>query len=300
VVINGVIRLIHSDRTIGIVPRWIEGLRSHYPDLDVRTMVVASGVAPRALADGVADIAFIGREMLEAEKVVFAARFGGEPRRFPGCGGNLDIPGTTHAVAVYVHADNPLDALSLAQLDAVLSTTRRRGAPAPALSWGDLGLTGEWAEQPIRLWGQSPDIGFDRFIQERILLGGEYRADIRLLDQVDSIPQRVADDRFSLGYAGLGHRVPGAKVLALADRPGTVPVPCEFAQVAAQRYPLSRRLYQFVPGTGADPIDPVVAELLSYSLSREGQQAVADDGLFFPLPENAIAEDRRRLAELIR
>jgi phosphate transport system substrate-binding protein len=184
-------------------------------------------------------------------------------------------------------------------LDAVFSTDRRRGASAPARTWGDLGLTGEWAQQPIRLWGQNPDIGFDRFIQERIMLGGEYRDGIRLLDHVDSIPERVAEDRFALGYAGYGHQVAGTKVLALADDPTGSAITCDFENVAAQRYPLSRRLYLFLPGTGRDPVDPAVREMLSFALSRDGQQAVADDGLFFPLPRAAITEDLRRLAEPI-
>lgn len=295
--LHGRIRLVHSDRTLGIVPLWIEAFRAHHPGVEVETLVIASGVAAQALAEGEADLAFIGREMLEAERDVFAIHFGGQPRRFAGAGGNLDLPGTTHAVAMYVNAGNPLGSLSLDQLDAVFSTTGRRGLPS-VRTWGGLGVGGDWVHQPIKLWGQTPDIGFDRYVQERALLGGDYREDIELLDQVDTIPQRVADDRYAIGYAGFGHRVPGAKVLALAEDARSVPVACTLEDVASQRYPFSRRLYLFAPGTGTEPLSAATAEFLSLVLSLEGQQAVAEDGLFLPLPPTVVSADRQTLTTI--
>ena len=299
--LSGTVRFVHSDRTIGIVPRWVEALGHYHPDLKIETLIVASSVAAKTFVDNDADVAFIGREMLWNERDLFAAHFGGLPRRFAGCGGNLDIPGTTHAVAVFVHKDNPLTQISLDQLDALYSTTRDQGLD-PIRTWGDLGLEGEWAEQPIKLWGQTPDVGFDRFVQERSLLGGDYREDIELLHQVDTIPQRVAEDRYAIGYAGFGHGLsaPGAKALALSPKVGEPAVACTPETVLSQEYPFSRRLYLFVPGAGNEPIPPAVAEILRYALSREGQACVAEDGLFLPLPERVVHADRARLESLAR
>lgn len=299
--LSGTVRFVHSDRTIGIVPRWVESLGQYHPDLKIETLIVASSVAAQTFVDGDADLAFIGREMLWGERDLFAAHFGGLPRRFAGCGGNLDIPGTTHAVAVFVHKDNPLTQISLDQLDAVYSTTRNQGLNT-IRTWGDLGLEGEWADQPIKLWGQTPDVGFDRFVQERSLLGGDYREDIELLHQVDTIPHRIAEDRFSIGYAGFGHgqNAAGAKALALSTRVGDPAVECTRETVLSQEYPFSRRLYLFLPDADSEPISPAVAEILRYALSREGQAAVAQDGLFLPLPERVLRSDRALLARLIQ
>ena len=299
--LRGTVRFVHSDRTIGIVPRWVEALSRYHPELNIETLIVASSVAAQTFVDGEADLAFIGREMLWGERDLFAAHFGGVPRRFAGCGGNLDIPGTTHAVAVFVHKDNPLAQISLDQLDAIYSTTCNQGLD-PIRTWGDLGLEGEWAKQPIRLWGQTPDVGFDRFVQERSLLGGDYREDIELLHQVDTIPQRVAEDRYSIGYAGFGHGldVAGAKALALSPRVGEPAVECTPETALSQEYPFSRRLYLFVPGAGSEPVPPATAEILRFALSREGQAAVAEDGLFLPLPERVVRHDRSLLEGLIQ
>jgi phosphate transport system substrate-binding protein len=245
-------------------------------------------VAAQAFVDDETDVAFIGREMLWGERDLFAARFGEAPRRFPGCGGNLGIPGTTHAVAVFVHSSNPLTSLSLDQLDAIYSTTRNQGH-GPIETWGDLGLGGEWADRKITRWGQTPDVGFDRFVQERALKGGRYRDDINLLHQVDTIPERIAEDPSAIGYAGFGHGVdvPGARALDLAED-GTA-VPCTRDTVAGQIYPFARRLYLFVPGDRQTPIRPSVRELLRFILSKEGQEQVSEDRLFLPLPANVVA-----------
>lgn len=291
---GGRVRGVHSDRTVGVLPRWIEGFRRHYPQVEFETCVVSSVLGGPALADGAADFALIGREMLPGEEAPYVARFGSRPRRFGVIGGNYRTFGTTHAAVFLVNRDNPLDSLSLAQLDAMYSRTRNRGL-GEITRWGQLGLAGEWADRPIRLWGQTVPEGFENLIRERVLLGGEWRDGIRTHDMVPPIPDEVAADRFAIGYAGAANLTEGVKALALAGEPGQPPVPCTFEEVASQRYPLSRQLYLYPRRPPSEPLDPVLREFVRYALSADGQRAVLDDGIFFPLPARVAERERARV-----
>ena len=105
------------------------------------------------------------RELFDAEIKQFTAENGYEP---------VAVPVAVDAVALYVHKDNPLPGLTLDQIDAMFSTTRKRGAEAALTRWGQLGLSDGWAQAPVQLYGRDRRSGTRAFFQEHVLAGGDF------------------------------------------------------------------------------------------------------------------------------
>jgi phosphate transport system substrate-binding protein len=289
------LRCVQSDTTNGTLQRLIEGFRRHHPSVEVDDWVCGSGTAGAALTDDWADLAFVAREMLPREQQLFTDAFGYEPLRIAVAGGSYRTLAFTDALGVVVHASNPLRSLTLAQLDALYSTTRHRGHP-PVRRWGDLGLTGEWADRQINLWGVRAQNGFEQFFKERVLRGGGYRDDLYLADLVFPIAENVAADVAAVGYTGLAYLADGVRLVDLAPQDGGPALPPTIANVAAQRYPLARSIYVFAhrrPDTG---VEPAVGEFVRFILSEEGQQAVRAEGTFLTLPVRLTRRELDRLA----
>ncbi|MBV8645195.1 MAG: substrate-binding domain-containing protein, partial [Candidatus Eremiobacteraeota bacterium] len=205
--------------------------------LNPRTQITVSSDAKlsadgfAALLDGRVDCVTFVREPFPAERAAFAQTFGHAPLLVTVANGSYATKSSTHAIAIFVNAVNPLARLDLTQLDAVLSKDRRRGAPAAITRWGQLGLTGAWADRPIHVYSMvrvretgNPS-GIVNFLQERALRGGTLRDDV--IEQRDkpgesalqAIVNRVAEDPNGIGYSGFGYAVPGVKTLALAETP---------------------------------------------------------------------------------
>ena len=218
----------------------------------------------------------------------------------PISGGSYRQFGFLDAVGFAVNPSNPLDHLSFDQLDAILSTTHARG-DQPITTWGQLGLTGDWADKPIHIYGVKPWNGFEEFVRQRVLsvpgTRGEWRsgvatdatpADPRVHweDTVFKIAGDVANDPYALGYTGLAYLDQPVKVLALSEHAGDPPVAATQDDVAAARYPLSRLTYLNMNKRPGAPLEPGLAELTRFILSQPGQQLVRDQGLFLPLRAN--------------
>jgi phosphate transport system substrate-binding protein len=107
----------------------------------------------------------MSRPMRGTEIEEFEARYGYEP---------TPIRGAIDALGVFVHRDNPIECLSLQQVDAIFSSTRSGGADAAITTWGQLGLTGEWANRPIAMYGRNSASGTYGYFREVALFGGDY------------------------------------------------------------------------------------------------------------------------------
>lgn len=277
---------------------WGRLFQMHHPRATVAvrndTTLAAEGFD--ALLAGSANCATFVREPFPAEIAVFTQKFGYPPLLVNVAGGSYATPGGTHAIAIYVNAANPLDRLTLPELDAIFSTSRRRGALPEITRWGQLGLGGEWADRPIHVYTMfrqrdtANPPGIMNYLAQRVLQGGEFRADVR--EQKDApgetalaaIVNRVATDASGIGFSGIGFAVPGVKRVALAERAGGRYFAGDVGEVARRDYPLSRRIYVMVNRVPGQPMAPVVREFLTLILSREGQQAVAKDRMqFLPL-----------------
>jgi len=289
------LRCVQSDTTDGTLQRLIEGFRRYHRHVEINDWVCGSGAGGAALTDDWADFAFVAREMLPREQRLFTDAFGYEPLRVAVAGGSHRTLAFTDALGVVVHASNPLRSLTLAQLDALYSTTRRRGHP-PVTRWGDLGLTGEWADRRINLWGVRSQNGFEQFFKERVLRGGAYRDDLHLADLVFPIADNVAADVAALGYTGLAYLADGVRLVDLEPEDGGPALPPTIANVAAQRYPLARSIYVFAHRHPVTGVDPAVGEFARFILSEEGQQAVRAEGTFLPLPARLARRELSRLA----
>lgn len=298
--ISGTIRSVGADTMEDLMKLWIDDFRKIYPNVNFDMQAKASGTAAPALTDGSADIGPVAREMLPNEVTPFQQKYGYEPFAIRVAGGSYRTPGKTHAIAILVNARNPIDKLTLAQLDAIYSKTRRRGYKEVS-TWGDVGATGEFADKPIHLWGLIQPNGIAHFIDERVLEDGEYkdgiteRTTVGNLPALDAIAQGVAGDPFAIGYSGFTSVIDGTKATALANDPKGPYQKGTFEEVVEQRYPLSRVIYIYVNRPPGKALDPKVNEFLKFILSEQGQQDVAKEGVFLPLTPSMVKEELQKL-----
>ncbi len=292
--VRGSLRCVQSDTTVELLERWIEGFRRHHPLVRIDILIGGSSAAGPALTEGWADFAFNARELLPTEERPFRTRHGYEPFGVAVAGGSYAVLAFTDAIAFFVSRRNPITNLSLAQLDAIYGRSRRRGMPRME-TWDQLGLAGEWSGRPIKLYGVRPENGFELFIREHVLEGGDFRDGIELSDTVFPIAGAVAPDPYAIGYAGLAFLNEGVRPLALAEQPGSPPIEGTLENVAAQRYPLSRQIFIFANRPPGQPLPAALREFVRYALSQDGQQAVADDGIFLPLPASVVQRELSRV-----
>jgi len=301
--LSGVLHSVGADTMDEIVFDWIRAFRRLNPELGMTMEARASLTAAPALTSGLADVAPVARELLPSETAAFEQKFGYKPLAIRVAGGSYATQGRTHALAVIVHKDNPLTQISLAQLDAVYSTTRKRRHPEAITTWGQLGLTGEWADRPITAYGLRRPNGIVNFFQAKVMLGGEFRPNINermgsgYIEAFDAVMQSVAADPAGIAYARFDPEQPGVKAVAVSAAPGGPFVAGAFENVRNQSYPLARTVHIYLNRAPGRPLDPRVREFLRFALSREGQRIVAEDGHFLPLPPDLIREELAKLAD---
>jgi len=249
---------------------WAESFTKLYPNIKVQVEGKGSSTAPPALIAGTAQFGPMSRAMRSTELDQFEAKYGYKPTQ---------IRTSYDALAVYVNKDNPIEKLTLAQVDAAFSKTRRRGGK-PVATWGDLGLTGDWAGKPISLYGRNSASGTYGFFKEHTLKNGDYKDAVKEQPGSASVVQGVTEDRFGMGYSGIGYRTSGVKVVPLAET--TSFSDGNYADVVSGKYPLNRFLFIYINRAPGKPLDPLVKEFVKFVLSKEGQEVVVKDG-YLPL-----------------
>lgn len=276
-----------SDVLPGLAKAWVAAFRAYYPNVRIDVdPPYAGSLGAKELVKGKLDFVFVSRELKPDDITDFHAAFGYDPLSVPVSGGSYRHYGFLDAVAFIVNRENPIEQLGFDQLDALFSTTRWRGGAA-VKTWGDLGLTGEWADKPIHLYGVKPWNGFEEFIRQRVLSTnghrGEWREDIAFSPTVFPLAAEVAKDKYGIAYDGIAYLDAPVKVLALgASTAGPFVVP-SYENVATAAYPLSRLIYFNVNRAPGKPLDPAVDEFLRFVLSRQGQAIVQKQNLFVPL-----------------
>jgi phosphate transport system substrate-binding protein len=280
--VSGNINSVGSDTMNNMMALWAETFRKMYPNVKIQIEGKGSGTAPPALIAGTSQFGPMSRPMRTTEIDQFEAKYGYKPTQ---------IRTSYDALAVYVSKDNPLDKLTLAQVDAVFSKTRRRGGKGAA-TWGALGLTGDWASRPISSYGRNSASGTYGFFKEHVLQNGDYKDEVKEQPGSASVVQGVTEDRFGIGYSGIGYKTSGVKALQLAEKDQFFDG--AYANVTSGKYPLSRFLYLYVNKAPGKPLDPLVKEYLKLILSKEGQEVVVKDG-YLPLPANLVKEELAKL-----
>jgi len=282
--ISGTLNAVGSDTLNNVMTLWSEGFSKIYPSVRSQIEGKGSSTAPPALIEGTAQIGPMSREMKPSEIDAFEQKFGYEPTR---------IRVAIDALAVYVNKDNPIEHLTLPEVDAIFSKTRACGHDEID-TWGQAGLSGEWASRPISLYGRNSASGTYGYFKEIALCGGDYRDTVKEQPGSASVVNGVTEDLAGIGYSGIGYKTSGVKTVALAREAGDEYYGTDPETVLAGDYPLARYLYLYVNKAPNQPLDPMVREFLLYVLSQEGQRTVVKDG-YLPLSAEIAQEERARI-----
>jgi phosphate transport system substrate-binding protein len=192
-------------------------------------------------------------------------------------------------LAVFVHKDNPIKNLTLSQIDAIFSKTRKSGAAKDIVTWGELGLTGEWKDKPISLYGRNSVSGTYGYFKEHALAKGDFKDTVKEQPGSSGVVQSVASDKFAIGYAGIGYLTADVRAVPLAKDDKTPAIEAIPDNAYTGKYPLARFLYIYVNQKPGENLDPLRKEFLRFVLSQQGQGVVVKDG-FFPLPARFVEE----------
>lgn len=282
--ISGTLNSIGSDTLNNLLLLWGESFRAIYPNVNIQIQAAGSSTAPAALMEGTAQLGPMSREMTASEQDRFEARFGYKATQ---------VQVGIDALAVFVHRDNPIEGLTLPQVDAIFSRTNRLGH-RPLHTWGDVGLSGDWANRPFSLYGRNSVSGTYGVFKNIALGGGDFSPRYQEQPGSSTVVQSITANRFGIGYSGIGYGTSSVRAIGIAQRAGEpfhMPTP---ENCLSGDYPLARFLVIYVNKNPRQPLDPLTFEFLRFVLSRQGQEIVARDG-FFPLPAAVAADILQRL-----
>ena len=279
--VSGNLNSVGSDTLNNLMTFWAEGFKGKYPNVNIQIEGKGSSTAPTALTSGAAQLGPMSREMKSSEVAAFSGKFGYKPSK---------IAVAIDALAVFVHKDNSLTGLSLAQVDAIFSSTRKRGAQ-DADTWGAVGAKGDLAGKTISSFGRNSASGTYGFFKEKVLQNGDYKGSVKEQAGSSSVVQGVASDISAVGYSGIGYRTSGVKPLALAIKDSGPFVEPSYENCLNGTYPLARYLYVYVNKAPNKDMDKLTSEFITFVLSKQGQEITVKDG-YYPLPAD-VANDSR-------
>jgi phosphate transport system substrate-binding protein len=283
--VSGNLSSVGSDTLNNLMTFWAESFAKFYPSAKVQIEGKGSSTAPPALIGGTAQLGPMSREMKGSEIDQFEKKYGYKPTA---------LRTSVDALAVFVNKDNPIKCLSLNQVDAVFSKSRRRGAKEDVTTWGQLGLTGEWANKPLSLYGRNSASGTYGFFKEHTLKNGDYKDSVKEQPGSASVVQGITVDRYAIGYSGIGYATAGVRAVPLTEKDGGKCVEATAENSYSGTYPLARFLYVYINKAPNKPLDPLVREFARLMFSRDGQEAVAKDG-YFPVPASVAKEELNKV-----
>ena len=283
--VSGNVNSIGSDTLNNLMTLWAEGFRKQYPSVKIQIEGKGSSTAPPALIEGTAQLGPMSRAMKSTELDAFERKFRYKPTAF-----SVAID----ALAVYVNKDNSVQGLTMAQVDAIFSKTRRFGAQQNLERWDQVGVTGEVAASPISIYGRNSASGTYGFFKEYALKNGDFKDEVKEQPGSASVVQGVTEDQAGIGYSGIGYMTSGVRALPLAEKEGAPFIAPTQANAMNGSYPLWRHLLVYVNKTPNKPLDPLVREFIKFIYSKEGQAIVIKDG-FFPLPQSVIEKELTKI-----
>ena len=283
--ISGSLSSVGSDTMNNLMTLWAEGFAKIYPNVKVQIEGKGSTTSPPALIEGTSQFGPMSRAMKNEEIDKFEKKYGYKP---------TPMRTSLDALAVYVNKDNPLNGLSFTQVDGVFSKTRKGGAKENIKTWGQLGLTGDWANRPISLYGRNSASGTYGYFKEHALFKGDYKDEVKEQPGSASVVQGVTEDRYGIGYSGIGYITSGVHALPLSLKDGETFKETTMENVINGSYPLARFLYLYINKSPNKPLDPLIREFCKYIFSREGQEVVIKDG-YMPIPVKVLKEELSKL-----
>jgi phosphate transport system substrate-binding protein len=279
--VSGNISSMGSDTLNNLMTLWAESFNKFYPNAKIQIEGKGSSTAPPALISGTAQLGPMSREMKGTEVDAFEKRYGYKP---------TPIRTSVDALAVFVNKDNPVKCLSIAQVDAIFSKSRRHGGKEEIKTWGQLGLTGDWTSKPISLYGRNSASGTYGFFKEHSLKNGDFKDEVKEQPGSASVVQGVTVDRYGIGYSGIGYATAGVRAVPLSEKDGGKCVDATADNSYSGSYPLARFLYVYVNKAPGKGLDPLTREFVKLMVSKDGQEAVIKDG-YFPIPASIAKEE---------
>jgi phosphate transport system substrate-binding protein len=298
---------------------WEAGFRKYHPDIKIVWELSSAMASTSALVTGVGDIG-ANRGLTFTEILQFERKFNYSPLELDMVTGSFDVPGWANAIGIFVHKDNPISKLTMKQLDGIFGAARTggwvgtswnpqyaRGPEGNIRTWGQLGLTGEWADKPINVYGLNLRYdtstkfsdkvlkGSDKWNENLIMYANYARPDGSLAIGATLLMQDLSKDRYGIAYSGIQNLTPETKAVALARNDGGPYVEMTMETVWNRTWPLYQRetwILNRKPGT---PLEPKVKEFMRYVFSREGQAEVVRDGKFLPLTPEIIQAQLKKL-----
>lgn len=286
ITIKGPVDIPCTDTLQDVGDEWRRGFRKYHPESNPIFRLQLSGEAAKQLIDGTAPLVILARELTAAEMKAFRDKYGYMPMRMPvGMDANV----------VFVNKSNPLASITMEQLDAIYSRSRKGGAKEPATTWGDLSVRGELAKRRIDAFSRGEGSAVRSSFQAMALQNGEFREGIQQREDYESLTEAVTMDAAGIGYGPLICWNNSVKILPVVPYDGTDPRYPTQEMVTTSRYPMTRLFYAYLNRAPGATVPPPINELVHLILTQEGQNEVADAGLL-PAPVEYLTIALKRLS----
>ena len=283
--ITGEIKSVGSDTLDHEMELWAKGFKERYPNVKIVVEGKGSATAPPALLSGESQFGPMSRFMSEDEAEAFKKKYGYRPTAI---GVALD------ALAIYVNKGNPIQCLSVEQLDRIFSTTRQGSGASSIDTWGQVGLTGEWANKPISIYGRNTISGTYEFFRHQVLFSGDFKQQVKQQLGSEAVVQAVAKDKYAIGYSGIGYNAEGVRTVPVSAYDGKECYDTSAENTYAGKYPIARLLYVYVNKKPGEPLDPLRDEFIKYILSKDGQNQTEKGG-YYPITEEMRENELKKL-----
>lgn len=283
--VSGNISSVGSDTLANLMTFWAEEFKRLYPNVNVQIQAAGSSTAPPALSEGTSNFGPMSRKMKDKEVAAFEGKFGYKP---------TPIAVAIDALAVYVNKDNPIEGLTIPQVDAMFSATRKCGYANDIKTWGQLGLTGDWANRPVQLYGRNSVSGTYGYFKKKALCKGDYKDSVNEQPGSASVVQGITKSLNGLGYSGIGYKTSGVKAVPLTKKEGGEYIDATPENASKGSYPLGRFLYVYVNKQPNKALSPLETEFMKMVLSKTGQLVVVKDG-YIPLPAKVAEKQLEKL-----
>lgn len=283
--VSGNLSSVGSDTLANLMTLWTEEFKRMYPNVNIQVQAAGSSTAPPALTEGTSNLGPMSRKMKDKELEAFEKKFGYKP---------MAVPVAIDALAVYVHKDNPIKGMSIAQVDAVFSSNRKCGLASDIGSWGDLGMSGAWQQRDIQLYGRNSVSGTYGYFKEKALCKGDFKSNVNEQPGSASVVQSVSASINGIGYSGIGYKTSSVRAVPLAKKEGGQYVAATPENAVTGAYPLSRFLYVYVNKAPNGELSPLVREFIKLVLAKQGQDVVVKDG-YIPLPASVAKNTLAKL-----
>ncbi len=283
--VSGNLSSVGSDTLANLMTLWTESFKRHYPNINIQIQAAGSSTAPPALTEGTSNMGPMSRKMKDKEVAAFEKKYGYKPTA---------VAVAIDALAVFVHKDNPVKGMSIKQLDAVFSATRKCGADQEITKWKQLGLTGDIGNKSIQIFGRNSVSGTYGYFKKKALCKGDYRNSVNEQPGSASVVQSVSTSLNGIGYSGIGYKTSSVRALPLTKKEDGIFIAATPENAVNGTYPLARFLYVYVNKKPGHTLPPMEREFLKMVMSKSGQEIVVKDG-YIPLPAKVVMKQLKAL-----